>query len=70
VAWSVARGEGILWRTTLPETGQGGIAVWGDRVFLTTLKPEEGKRPLGKEVSVLCVDKRSSLNCPNLGQRC
>jgi hypothetical protein len=43
VKWSVARGEGIVWRTTLPETGQGGIAVWGDRVFLTTLKPEEGK---------------------------
>jgi outer membrane protein assembly factor BamB len=58
VRWSVARGEGVVWRTTLPETGQGGIAVWGDRVFLTTLKPEEGKLPLGKEVTGYCLDAR------------
>ena len=37
--WSVARGQNIIWRTTLPETGQSGIAVWGDRLFLTTMKP-------------------------------
>lgn len=58
VKWSVARGEGIAWRTTLPETGQGGIAVWGDRVFLTTLKPEDGNRPLGKDVVGYCLDAR------------
>ncbi len=58
VKWSVARGEGIAWRTVLPETGQGGIAVWGDRVFLTILKPEEGKRPQGKDVTAYCLDAR------------
>src|SRR5688572_5858580 len=36
--WSVARNENILWRTALPNGGQGGIAVWGDRLFLTTFE--------------------------------
>lgn len=57
--WSVARGEGVLWRTTLPETGQGGIAVWGNRVFLTTLKPEAGQLPLGKDVIGHCLDAKT-----------
>ncbi len=38
VQWSVVRNEHIVWRTPLPEGGQSGIAVWGDRLFLTTLK--------------------------------
>ncbi len=37
--WSGARGENIAWRTDLPECGQGGITVWRDRLFLTTMKP-------------------------------
>ena len=37
--WSVEREENILWRTTLPETGQSGIAIWKDMIFLTTMKP-------------------------------
>jgi len=37
--WRVESEENILWRTTLPETGQSGIAVWEDRIFLTTMKP-------------------------------
>ena len=56
VRWSVARGEGVVWKTTLPEGGQGGIAVWDGHLFLTTLKPEEGKRPAGKDVVVHCLD--------------
>jgi len=36
VQWSVARDQNILWRTALPNGGQSGIAVWGDRLFLTT----------------------------------
>ena len=59
IRWSGARNEGFAWRTTLPEEGQGGIAVWGDRVFVTTLKPEEGKRPNGKEVVGYCLDARN-----------
>jgi outer membrane protein assembly factor BamB len=58
VRWSVVRGEGIVWKTPLPEGGQGGIAVWKERLFLTTLKPEEGSKPNGREVVVYCLDAR------------
>ena len=33
--WSVATGDNIRWRAPLPETGHSGIAVWGDKLFLT-----------------------------------
>ncbi len=36
--WSVIRGENIRWRMPLPETGHSGIAVWGDRLFLTCFR--------------------------------
>lgn len=35
-SWSVALNTNIAWRTSLPNGGQSGIAVWGDRIFLTT----------------------------------
>jgi hypothetical protein len=35
-SWSVALNQNIVWRSPLPSGGQGGIAVWGDRLFLTT----------------------------------
>jgi len=54
--WSVTRNEHILWRTPLPEEGQSGIAVWGDRVFLTIYKPEQGTRPTGKDIIGYCLD--------------
>jgi hypothetical protein len=34
--WSVARMENVSWRAPLPGPGQGGIAIAGDRLFLTT----------------------------------
>lgn len=37
--WSVSREENIVWRTTLPEAGLSGIAIWGNHLFLTTNKP-------------------------------
>ena len=39
VSWSVARNQNILWRAPLPNGGQSGIAVWGNRLFLTTFEP-------------------------------
>lgn len=36
--WSVANDENIRWRMPLPETGHSGIAIWGDRLFLTCFK--------------------------------
>lgn len=36
--WSVATGDNVRWRMPLPETGQSGIAVWNDRLFLTCFR--------------------------------
>jgi hypothetical protein len=35
-SWSVAANKNILWHQPLPNEGQGGIAVWGDLLFLET----------------------------------
>jgi outer membrane protein assembly factor BamB len=58
--WSVARGESIVWKTTLPETGQSGIAVANGRVFLTTMKPlaEGAKSKEGSDIVGYCLDAR------------
>jgi len=58
-SWSVTLNQNIVWRCPLPNGGQSGIAVWGDRLFLTTfdsLQPEEkfSGRILGH-----CVDANS-----------
>src|SRR6185295_10265935 len=45
VSWSVARNQNIVWRAPLPNGGQSGIAVWGDRLFLTTFEPYETGAP-------------------------
>lgn len=58
-SWSVAKNEHIVWRTTLPEEGQSGIAVWGDKVFLTIYKPEDGKLPNGKDIVGYCLDAKA-----------
>ena len=39
IQWSVARNQNVVWRTPLPAAGQSGIAIWGDRLFLTTFEP-------------------------------
>lgn len=61
VRWSVARNENILWKTTLPEAGQSGLTVWGDRLFLTTMKPlpADAKQKEGHDVVGYCLDTRS-----------
>jgi hypothetical protein len=55
--WSVEKNENIRWRVTLPETGQSGIAVWEDRLFLTTMKPMEADATLkqGADIVLYCV---------------
>jgi len=59
--WSLARNENIVWRTTLPEEGQSGIAVWGDRLFLTTMKPlaADATKKEGHDVVGYCLDSRT-----------
>ena len=59
-AWSVTTGHNIRWKTTLPEGGQSGIAVWGDRLFLTINKPLSEGTPLenaeGSDIIGYCLD--------------
>jgi outer membrane protein assembly factor BamB len=79
--WSVVRNENIVWRTPLPEGGQSGIAVWGDKLFLTTLKAWPETRTdapkFGHEVTGYCLDAQTgtvlwsvelagSVDCPYL----
>ena len=45
ITWSVARNQNILWRAPLPNGGQSGIAVWGNRLFLTTFEPYKPGAP-------------------------
>jgi hypothetical protein len=42
--WSVATNKNILWRMNLDNEGQGGIAVSGDLLFLTTFLPFSGAK--------------------------
>ncbi|MGJ8672907.1 PQQ-binding-like beta-propeller repeat protein [Rubritalea sp.] len=61
--WSVSRGENVLWRTELPEAGLSGVAVWKDKVFLTTNKPlpdgtADGAAE-GSDIVGYCLDAES-----------
>ncbi|MEO6597128.1 MAG: PQQ-binding-like beta-propeller repeat protein, partial [Planctomycetota bacterium] len=58
--FSAATGNNIRWRTPLPETGQGGIAVAAGRLFLTTMAPWNGE-PLSAsdaELYAHAIEKR------------
>jgi outer membrane protein assembly factor BamB len=61
VSWSVAEGKGVVWKTALPETGQSGIAVWGDRLYLTTMavQAENNAKKEGGSIVGHCVDAKS-----------
>ncbi|MBL9189669.1 MAG: acetylxylan esterase [Opitutaceae bacterium] len=54
--WSVERNENIRWRVTLPEAGQSGLAVWEDRLFLTTMKPiaADAEKKTGSDIVLHC----------------
>ena len=58
VSWSVEKNQNIRWRVPLPETGQSGMAVWADRLFLTTMKPlaADATSKKGTDVVAYCVD--------------
>lgn len=55
--WSVVRNENIAWRAPLPNAGQSGIAVWGDRLFLTTFA--DGEKGFSGKITGLAIDARS-----------
>jgi hypothetical protein len=56
-SWSVTLDRNILWKTTLPNAGQSGIAVWGDRLFLTTFA--EGEKKTSGTILGHCVDAKT-----------
>lgn len=43
-SFNVATGENVLWTKQLDESGQSGIVVWEDRLFLTILQPCESDK--------------------------
>lgn len=59
VRWSVARNENIAWRASLPNSGQSGIAVWGDRLFLTPFAA--GEKGFSGKITGLAVDARKGV---------
>jgi outer membrane protein assembly factor BamB len=59
VKWSVTRDENIVWRTPLPNGGQSGIAVWGDRLFLTTFDTLKAGEKMSGSILGLCVDAKT-----------
>lgn len=61
IQWSVARNQNIRWRTALPEEGQSGIAVWGNRLFLTTMKPlpDAAAKKEGHDIVGYCLDSET-----------
>jgi hypothetical protein len=56
-SWSVTLNQNIVWKTTLPNAGQSGIAVWGDRLFLTTF--DQGETKTSGAILGLCVDAKT-----------
>ncbi len=58
IHWSATRGENIRWRTPLPEAGQSGVTVWGDRVFVTTHVPIKTlkEKEAVKDIIGFCLD--------------
>lgn len=51
IRWDAA--TNIIWKTTLPGTGQASPIVWGNRIFTTTAIPEKQQRIL------LCLDRET-----------
>lgn len=47
--FSVREGTHIRWRVKLPETGQGGIAVFGERAYVATMAPWDPVNAISKE---------------------
>lgn len=60
--FSARTGENLTWRVALPETGQGGIAVTSDRVYVATMAPWDPANALSEEEAarfVHATEKRS-----------
>ena len=54
--FSVSLGNSVRWITPLPSTGQGGVVVMGDRVFVTSHEEVTADTELGTDILGLCFD--------------
>ena len=57
--FSVSRDRNVLWVTRLPSTGQGGVVVAGDRLFVTSHEPISSHTELGTNIQGMCFDAAS-----------
>lgn len=57
--WRVSQNQNITWKKTLPETGQSTIAVWGNRLFFTTMREVSEDSELGSDIIAWCCDART-----------
>jgi len=72
--WDIERAENIRWKTYIPGLGHSSPAIWGDRIFITTVVSDEGQSSLKvglygdvesvTEENILswhvyCIDKRT-----------
>ncbi|MBC8355514.1 MAG: PQQ-binding-like beta-propeller repeat protein [Planctomycetes bacterium] len=58
IGWSVSLDKNIAWRTELPETGQSSLVIWGDRLFLTTMKSVTSDSKTGKAIAGWCLSAK------------
>lgn len=68
-SWSVSTGENVAWRTPLPESGQGSVIAWENRLFVTSNVPwkessksednQKRKGPMGTDIVGYCLDAKS-----------
>jgi outer membrane protein assembly factor BamB len=61
-AFNVASGESVLWNRPMEESGQSGIVVWNDRLFLSILKPyqsEQNQELTTSTIRALCLNAES-----------
>ncbi len=54
-SWSAALDRNVAWKTDLPETGQSAPVVWGDRLFVTTMKPVDANAETGSDIVVYAL---------------
>jgi len=57
--FSVSNDQNVLWVTPLPSTGQGGVVVVGDRLFVTSHEPISSDTELGTNIFGMCFDAGS-----------
>ena len=57
--FSVSNDQNVRWVTRLPSTGQGGVVVVGDRLFLTSHEPISSDTELGTNILGMCFDATS-----------